>query len=123
MSTTYWGAAINRGLRIMDFNEYMLETRRTAPSDLSDADEIRYYALGLTNEANEAIQHIRKEMVKKNGLDIALIEEELGDTFWFFSRLADSLGLNLKEIAEKNIAKLKERHKEVFNPHYKEENK
>lgn len=90
----------------MDFDEYLSQARETAIYPPETAYE--YLALGLASEAGEVAGHIKKlirDDVVFNG-EVAL---ELGDVLWYVTMLADEFGYSLAEIAEKNIAKLRDR--------------
>jgi len=42
---------------------------------------------------------------------VAEIEKELGDVLWYLAQLATELGLNLEEVAKKNLEKIYSRKK------------
>lgn len=92
----------------MDFNEYQIQARSTAiyPSNRA----IIYPALGLAGEAGEVAEKVKKlirdddEILTEERL--AAIEKELGDALWYISNLASDCGLNLADIAKKNLGKL-----------------
>lgn len=70
---------------------------------------IWYYALGLTGEAGEVADKIKKHYRDKTELDIFAVTKELGDVLWYVAALARWLGVNLQEVAEVNIKKLEDR--------------
>lgn len=76
-------------------------------------DKLTYPALGLGGEAGEVLNKIKKIVRDKNGvcdIDTAhAIVAELGDVLWYISAIADDLGLNLNDVAELNIIKLRSR--------------
>ena len=73
------------------------------------------YALGVTGEAGELADKIKKVYRDKNGIfkqeDRNEIMKELGDILWYVTRLGATLGFSLEEIAAANMAKLADRAK------------
>ena len=76
-----------------------------------------YPALGLPDEAGEVVGKIKKILRDKRGeiYDEAgaidpevkdMITFEIGDTLWYISELAKQFGINLQDVADKNIEKL-----------------
>ena len=73
------------------------------------------YALGLTGEAGELADKIKKVYRDDNGVfnqeKREAIAKELGDVLWYLTRLGATLGFSLEEIAKGNIKKLADRAK------------
>ena len=73
------------------------------------------YALGLTGEAGELADKIKKVYRDDNGVfnqeKRDAIAKELGDVLWYVTRLGATLGFSLEEIAQRNIEKLADRAK------------
>ena len=67
-----------------------------------------YCALGMTGEAGEASEHIKKwhrdGVINKEAAAL-----ELGDVLWYVTRLADTLGYSLEDILNMNVKKLQSR--------------
>ncbi len=96
----------------MNFEEYQKLSRSTAVyPDLGN--NYIYPTLGLTGEAGEVAEKIKKVLRDKNGdIDDATrqsLSKELGDVLWYVSNLATELNLRLDAIASENIEKLKSR--------------
>jgi NTP pyrophosphatase (non-canonical NTP hydrolase) len=93
----------------MNFQEYQEKSRKTAFYPGAGKNFI-YPTLGLSGEAGEVAEKIKKIIRDKGGkIDDSSREEikkELGDVLWYVSQLATELGLPLDDIAEKNIEKL-----------------
>lgn len=93
----------------MNFQEYQKLSRETALYPDKNNNFI-YPTLGLAGEAGEVAEKIKKVMRDKKGIiDLQTkeeIEKELGDVLWYVAQIATELGLNLDEIADKNIKKL-----------------
>ena len=73
------------------------------------------YALGLTGEAGELADKIKKVYRDKCGVfkkeERVAIAKELGDVLWYLTRLSATLGFSLEQIAAMNIEKLADRDK------------
>ena len=102
----------------MELNEYQ---KKAAKYDLfeqvSDFREVGFIekVLGLTGEAGETTDKIKKVLRDKNGVisdeDRDLIVKELGDTLWYIAAIARYLGVKLSEVAAENIDKLESRYR------------
>lgn len=95
----------------MELNEYQKRALETAiyPKGV----KIVYPTLGLTGEAGEVADKVKKVIRDNNGnfstekrLELA---KELGDVLWYISVLANDLGYTLEEIGELNNKKLSSR--------------
>jgi len=95
------------------FDEYDKQSEGT---DISPK-TIEYYMLGLTGEAGEAANVLKKVLRDNEGvMDMESrdkILHELGDCMWYISRLGTLLGTPLEAIALMNLMKLKKRHKDI----------
>lgn len=102
----------------MDFNEYQLASAKTMiyPHALENHDMrgLMYTALGLTGEAGELANKIKK--LYRDGFtheDWAAIREdltkEIGDVLWYLSAMASELDADLGKAAAYNVAKLADR--------------
>lgn len=89
-----------------DFNDYQKEAKMTAvyPENMG----LVYTALGLTGEAGEYAEKIKK-YIRDGVLDDKLAAKELGDVLWYLAMAADELGYDLSEIALMNLEKLRDR--------------
>ena len=101
----------------MTGNEYQALASRTTRSDLPADFQGAIYALGLTGEAGEVADLLKKHYGHGHPLDKDKLAKELGDTMWYISVLASHFDLSLDSIMEGNIAKLKARYPEGFSEH------
>lgn len=82
-------------------------------------DNLYYPALGLAGEAGEVCEKIKKVMRDKDGVltteDRLEIKKEIGDVLWYVSALAYELDLELSNVAEAVLIKLRDRaHRNVI---------
>lgn len=97
----------------MDLNTYQFSAAATAgtgPTRLPTA------ALGLSGEAGEVCDHVKKHIGHGHPLDTEKIAAELGDVLWYVADLATQLGLSLSMIAHHNLEKLRRRYPNGFTP-------
>lgn len=71
--------------------------------------------IGLSTEAGEFLDALKKHIFYGKDLDRVNLAEELGDLFWYMAIVADELGFEFESVMEKNIAKLKARYGEKFS--------
>lgn len=90
----------------MDFNEYQKQAFTTATAESKN---IYYMTMGMTGEAGEIANKVKKVMRDGKKLDIDDIKHELGDVLWYVAGLATMFGIDLENVAESNIEKLKDR--------------
>ena len=98
----------------MNFPEYQKEQMKLAIYPREDwVAKFAYVSLGLIGEAGEVSEKVKKG-IRKNKFEYIYenkeeIAKELGDVLWYISALSYELGYDLEEIANMNIAKLKDR--------------
>jgi NTP pyrophosphatase (non-canonical NTP hydrolase) len=90
----------------MTFEEYQNEASKTAI--YPETYKVIYPALGLTGEAGEVAEKVKK-WVRDGTLDREGVKKELGDVMWYLAALATDLNVSLNEIANANIEKLRSR--------------
>lgn len=101
-----------------EFDDYQDATERTAiyPSGETDDEQlpdigVLYTTMGLTGEAGEVSEKVKKYIREGDEQYIEDLEDELGDVLWYTARLAEELDLSLSQIAEDNMMKLLDRQK------------
>lgn len=92
-------------------NDYQAHAKSTAiyPKEIG----LFYAALGLTGEAGEVADVIKKLYRDDNGSLTPerkqTLMKEIGDVLWYTATLATELGLDLETIAQANVGKLASR--------------
>lgn len=71
--------------------------------------------LGLSSEAGEIADQLKKHFFYGKPLDTVNLAEEIGDLFWYMALAANEVGISFDEIMETNIAKLKKRYGDKFS--------
>lgn len=67
-------------------------------------------AIGLAGEAGEVAEHVKKGVFHQHGLDRDVLAKELGDVLWYVAALCTKTGLDMGEIMQANIDKLRKRY-------------
>ena len=92
-----------------EFQTYQQLAMRTAkPMDVQD--DLLHAALGLTGEAGEFADCIKKHWAYAQPLDGQNAIEELGDLMWYVALACNALGVGMDEVAARNIEKLRKRY-------------
>lgn len=99
----------------MEFNEYQQLAIVTRNPALGKEAQLAMGALGLTGEAGETAEMIKKHLYHDHPLDIEKLSKEIGDVLWYIASLSQSVGLKLEDVAAKNIEKLKARYPQGFS--------
>ena len=92
-----------------DFQEQAARTQITDPGFEIPRQEIMvvWNALGLAGKAGDVAELVKKGVFHRHRVDPAKLEKELGDMLWYAAAICTSLGLDLGEIMQANIERLK----------------
>lgn len=75
---------------------------------------ILHAALGISTEAGELLDAVKKSLFYGKPLDRTNLIEELGDLEWYMAVLRDELGVTQEQVQAVNLAKLQIRYPERF---------
>jgi len=95
---------------MMNLNDYQEQANDMAIYPGSA--RLTYPALGLTGEAGEVADKVKKlirdnrKLTTKERVEIA---KEVGDVLWYVAALARDLGVDMETIARLNLEKLRDR--------------
>ena len=78
--------------------------------ELTDDQRLLDASAGLAEEAGEVLSHVRKHLFQGRPLDRQAVMLELGDALWCLAIAADTLGVSLQEVAQRNVEKLRSRY-------------
>jgi NTP pyrophosphatase (non-canonical NTP hydrolase) len=95
-----------------DYQEQAARTMIHQPGFEIPGNEIMvvWNALGLAGEAGEVAELVKKGVFHRHSIDLAKVEKEIGDVLWYAAALCTTLGLDMGEIMQTNIEKLKVRY-------------
>ncbi len=108
----------------MNSKQYMADAIRTESRDFDamntrlNDDGIKrllHAGIGLSTEAGEFLDALKKHIFYGKELDRVNLAEELGDLFWYMAIVGDELGIEFEDVMARNITKLKARYGEKFS--------
>ena len=96
----------------MDFKQYQKEaTELVFPNDRDRKENIYLWALGVAGESGEIAEIVKR--FARGDYDLAekkdTLAKEIGDVLWYLSQLARELDLDLEQIAQENLRKIRDR--------------
>ncbi len=100
----------------MNFTDYQSLAARTLGRDRTHEQQLANAALGLTGEAGETAEMIKKHLFHATPLDRDAMIKELGDCLWYIAAFATVLDIPMSDIADRNIEKLRRRYPDGFDP-------
>lgn len=117
------GIPINEGAQFEDymapqitFDYYQRQAKITAGEHTTQLDAIQNWTLGLSGEAGEFANIVKKAIYHNHGFPYGELISELGDVLWYVAQLCTSLGIDMDMVAEQNLKKLAKRYPHGFNP-------
>ncbi len=96
-------------------NEYQSLASRTAGAGGDGQRRLVIAALGLAGEAGEFANMVKKLTAHGHEISPETLADELGDVMWYVAEAATAIGINLGEIAQGNVDKLRNRYPEGFS--------
>lgn len=108
----------------MNPNEYVKLATRTESTNFEAMDErlndnglkrLLHAGIGLSTESGEFLDALKKHIFYGKELDKVNLAEEMGDLFWYLAIVSDELGVDMEDVMERNIIKLKARYGEKFS--------
>lgn len=100
----------------MELERYQKLALRTANIEGKTQEKIVLNALvGLSGELGEVSDVIKKVYFQEHPVgELQKVKEELGDLMWYVALLATALEIDLNDVIEDNIEKLKKRYPNGF---------
>lgn len=78
-------------------------------NDSTDQLRILHGAMGISGEAGELMDAVKKHILYNKPLDVVNVKEELGDLAWYMSLVLDQIGSSWSEVMQMNHDKLEKR--------------
>lgn len=79
-------------------------------------DPLQNAALGIAGEAGEVADLVKKIRHHGHDMDKDKLAKEIGDVLYYVAVMAIEIGMSLDQVAEANVAKLKMRYPDGFDP-------
>ena len=76
--------------------------------------DLLHATLGISGEAGELLDAVKKSFIYGKPLDVVNAREELGDLLWYIALAMRSLDVSFEEIMQQNINKLSKRYPEKY---------
>lgn len=104
----------------MNADDYQTEASRTLiskPDTTFDGNEqmLMWCAMGLGGETGEVLDHLKKGICHRHGIDQNKLTEELGDLMWYVAAICELADIPLGLVMARNIAKLERRYPNGYN--------
>jgi NTP pyrophosphatase (non-canonical NTP hydrolase) len=74
-----------------------------------------HMAIGISGEAGELLDAIKKATIYRKPLDIANIVEECGDLLFYIAGMLDSIGVDIESAMSANVSKLSIRYGKSYS--------
>lgn len=74
-----------------------------------------HMAIGISGEAGELLDAIKKATIYRKQLDIANIVEECGDLLFYIAGMLDSIGVDIESAMSANVSKLSIRYGKSYS--------
>ena len=99
----------------MQTDHFTKDVIRTVNKTLEPNEHITNAALGLTGEAGEVAEIVKKAMFQGHFLNRDKIAEELGDVMFYVAYMVDTIGMTLDQIMSQNVTKRRNRYPDGFS--------
>lgn len=99
----------------MEIKEFQKNSIRTLNMDLTKEQLLSNMVMGIAGESGEVADVIKKHLYQGHDLDVAHLKEEIGDVMFYIVNLANVLELDMQEVLEDNINKLRKRYPQGFD--------
>lgn len=102
-------------------NQYQADAITTAkmfPEGMaitSQQADILHATLGIAGESGELVDAVKKSIIYNKPFDLVNFKEELGDILWYIALGCHAVGVDMEDIMQANIDKLKKRYPEKYS--------
>lgn len=97
-----------------DFVSALCKPGESIRAELTPEDCHRLHmAVGISGEAGELLDAVKKAVIYRKPLDIANVREECGDLLFYITGMLSSIGSNIDEVIAENAAKLSLRYQSL----------
>lgn len=104
---------MRKGLHL-NIDDYQDAVRRTCVTTDRD-DAVKLSLIGLQDELGEIAGPLKKHLWHGHELDLAHVQDEIGDVLWYLATLCNTLDISLSETLVRNIEKVARRYPHGFS--------
>ena len=101
-------------VKVKEFDRMVIALAKNGQAIINDLDPAKanllHMAVGVSGEAGELLDAIKKHAIYGKQLDRENIKEEAGDILFYLNNILLNVGFTLEEIIEHNISKLSKRY-------------
>jgi NTP pyrophosphatase (non-canonical NTP hydrolase) len=98
----------------MNYKEYQKEAARTCANLKSETENNLHMMLGMQTETAELSDVFKKNLAYGKPIDWVNVKEEIGDLMWYIANFCTMNVIDLEQIMQTNIDKLRARFPEKF---------
>lgn len=80
-----------------------------------DIAELLNGVTGLTGEAGEVADMVKKGIFHEKGIDVEHLKKECGDCLWYIAMICDASGFSFDDVMQTNVDKLMARYPDGFD--------
>ena len=101
-------------VKVKEFDRMVIALAKNGQAIINDLDPAKanllHMAVGVSGEAGELLDAIKKHTIYGKQLDRENIKEEAGDILFYLNNILLNVGFTLEEVIEQNISKLSKRY-------------
>ena len=101
-------------VKVKEFNKMVIALAKNGQAIINDLDPAKanllHMAVGVSGEAGELLDAIKKHTIYGKPLDRENVKEEAGDILFYLNNILLNVGFTLEEVIEHNIEKLSKRY-------------
>ncbi len=98
----------------MEIREYQKLSTRTLDKNLDFHKQLNNMLLGISGETGETIDLFKKHLYQGHRLDNTKVSLEIGDIMFYLTNLCTLLEINMEDVLEINVHKLRNRYPNGF---------
>lgn len=99
----------------MEIREFQRTSTRTLNKELSKEQQISNMIFGANGELGEVTDILKKHLYQGHEINKQHLAEEIGDTLFYIVNLCSIYDINIEDVLQMNVDKLKKRYKNGFS--------
>lgn len=99
----------------MEIREFQRTSTRTLNKGLSKEQQISNMIFGANGELGEVTDILKKHLYQGHEINKQHLAEEIGDTLFYIVNLCSIYNIDIEDVLQMNVDKLKKRYKNGFS--------